>query len=119
MVAYGILTFFAGYRALLKGSFASIVNTGMHVIWWVQYCTVAMGFITAGHLLEQASQTTIGLLGVALTKQRDIMVAKKIRAFMFQIGHNSTRITTFFFVVDLSVIATVTTFLFMLIQFDN
>lgn len=78
VVVYGVLTFFAAYRALLGGNFTSFVKSGTHVIWWLNYCTVTLGFITVGHFLEQASQATIDLLGVALTKQRDPMTTKKV-----------------------------------------
>ncbi|XP_053690849.1 uncharacterized protein LOC128739391 [Sabethes cyaneus] len=118
VLIYGILSLFAIYRAILTGKYSNIANSGMHVIWWAEYCAAVLVILIYGNNTLQGSEAVLSLLGVSISRQADEMVVVKIRALMLQIKHNTPKITTWFYDINLTIIGTMTTFLFVMIQFD-
>ncbi|XP_055543577.1 uncharacterized protein LOC129729119 [Wyeomyia smithii] len=118
VLIYGILSLFAIYRAILTGRYSIIANCGMHVIWWVEYCIAVLLILTYGNNILLGSEAVLSLLGAAITYQADEKVVIKIRALMLQMKHNPLKITTWFYDVNLVIIATMATFVFVMIQFD-
>ncbi|XP_058448646.1 uncharacterized protein LOC131428618 [Malaya genurostris] len=119
VLIYGILSLFAAYRAVRTGQDEHIACCGMHTIWWFEYCGIIIAILVVCNSLKQASKDVQSVLGVALTREGTGMVAVKIRALMLQIKHNTPRITTWLFEVDLSMVGTMASFLFMMVQFDS
>ncbi|XP_055605472.1 uncharacterized protein LOC129753656 [Uranotaenia lowii] len=119
VVMYGIETLFAAYRVILTGKFESFVSSGMHMIWWTEYCLGLLTVLVSSHLVKHEALDTQELLAAAMVSEKDELVRKKMAALVMQIRHNTPRITSWLFSLNLTMLGSVFTFLFIMIQFDN
>ncbi|XP_062556837.1 putative gustatory receptor 28a [Armigeres subalbatus] len=92
-------------------------------IWSVCYLTNVIVVVTIGSLLSQQGKSTSNLIDQAINSTNNAEIIEMLRLFLMQLGHRTPTLTCGLFPFDwtlvYSILATSTTYLIILIQFEN
>ncbi|XP_055633981.1 putative gustatory receptor 28a [Toxorhynchites rutilus septentrionalis] len=114
--AFGIVLFINRDDPILDFSSASL-------LWFMFYMSNILLIVTIGSLVTQQGKHTSNLIDQAINSANNAEIIEMLRLFLMQLGHRSPTLTCGLFPFDwtlvYSIMATTTTYLIILIQFEN
>lgn len=72
------MTLYAVYRAISIGNYENVLTSGVHMIWWSEYCLAVVIILSAGHSMQMATRRTLALLGAAGCSETDELATQKV-----------------------------------------